>query len=222
MLFWQGALPLFIIVLCTVGEPDRPTTQSSFEGPCSAHSHNQTKTWWPSSNSSWMPRRSLNLLPLGDCFLCRKIPAPIKIKSALPPPPKTQNPPPPPQKMRNFMDMEVFQQKEGIFSRCPSNWRSHFRPQNCGQEFHGHEDFSDLYTTSAGRCCHQNRQNRHGCLLVLYFVGEAKGGQGAFQTVKTVMKATPLKLNPLFRHPDKSTPQSILRYIRRRKAHIIY
>ena len=27
----------------------------------------------------------------------------------------------------------------------------------------------------------QNRQNRHGCLLVLHFVGDAKGGQGAFQ-----------------------------------------
>ena len=27
----------------------------------------------------------------------------------------------------------------------------------------------------------QNRQNRHSCLLVLYFAGEAKGGQGAFQ-----------------------------------------
>ena len=27
----------------------------------------------------------------------------------------------------------------------------------------------------------QNRQNRYGCLLVLYFVGQAKGGQGALQ-----------------------------------------
>ena len=27
----------------------------------------------------------------------------------------------------------------------------------------------------------RNRQNRHGCLLVLYFVGETKGGQGALQ-----------------------------------------
>ena len=39
----------------------------------------------------------------------RKIPAPIKIKSALPRPPQTQNTPP--QKTRNFMDMEVFLQK---------------------------------------------------------------------------------------------------------------
>ena len=33
------------------------------------------------------------------------------------------------------------------------------------------------------RNCHdrrnrQNRQNRHGCLVVLYFVGQATGGQG--------------------------------------------
>ena len=27
----------------------------------------------------------------------------------------------------------------------------------------------------------RNRQNRDGWLLALYFVGEAKGGQGAFQ-----------------------------------------
>ena len=27
----------------------------------------------------------------------------------------------------------------------------------------------------------QNRQNRHGRLLALYFVGRAKGGQGALQ-----------------------------------------
>ena len=36
------------------------------------------------------------------------------------------------------------------------------------------------------RNCHnrwncQNRQNRHGSLLVLYFAGQAKGGQGAIQ-----------------------------------------
>ena len=42
----------------------------------------------------------------------RKIPAPIKIKSALPPPPKTQIPPP---QNEEFMDMAVFLQKEGIF-----------------------------------------------------------------------------------------------------------
>ena len=53
-------------------------------------------------------------------------------------------------------------------------------------------------------------QNRHSRLLALYFVGQVKGGQGALQnrqnrhkTAKTAMKATPLKLNPLFRHPDQ-------------------
>ena len=39
----------------------------------------------------------------------RKIPAPIKIKSALPPP---LNPKYPPPQTRNFMDMEVVLQKE--------------------------------------------------------------------------------------------------------------
>ena len=58
-----------------------------------------------------------------------------------PPPPQPKNTPPPP-KTRNFMDIG-FLQKERIFSRRPSNWRSHFRPQNCGHEFYGHEDFSD-------------------------------------------------------------------------------
>ena len=50
----------------------------------------------------------------------------------------------------------------------------------------------------------RNRQNRHGCLLALYFVGEAKKGKvlsrtaKIVKTTKTVMKATPLKLNPPF------------------------
>ena len=44
-----------------------------------------------------------------------KIPAPIKIKSALPPQPKY----PPPKKIRNFMDKEVFLQKERRNSRRP-------------------------------------------------------------------------------------------------------
>ena len=49
--------------------------------------------------------------PWSGGLLVRKIPAPIKIKSALPPPkPKI----PPPKKTRNFMDM-VFLQKERIF-----------------------------------------------------------------------------------------------------------
>ena len=39
------------------------------------------------------------------------------------------------------MGMAVFLQKERNFSRRPQNWRSHFRPQNCGQKFYGNEDF---------------------------------------------------------------------------------
>ena len=45
-------------------------------------------------------------------MIIRKIPAPIKIKSALPPPQKEKTSPPPLPKTRNFMGMEVFLQKE--------------------------------------------------------------------------------------------------------------
>ena len=45
------------------------------------------------------------------------------------------------------MDMEVFLQKEHRNSRRPWSWRSHFRPQNCGQAFYGHEDFSEKLIT---------------------------------------------------------------------------
>ena len=41
------------------------------------------------------------------------------------------------------MDIEVFLQKEHRNSRRPFNWRSHFRPQKCGQIFYRHEDFSE-------------------------------------------------------------------------------
>ena len=50
----------------------------------------------------------------------------------------------------------------------------------------------------------QNRQNRHGRLLVLYFVGQAKRGQGALQNRQTRQnrqnrhEGYPLKLNPPF------------------------
>ena len=52
----------------------------------------------------------------------------------------------------------------------------------------------------------QNRQNRHGCLFVLYFVGQGEGAERkvfsrtakTVKTAKTVMKATPLKPNPPF------------------------
>ena len=47
-------------------------------------------------------------------------------------------------------------------------------------------------------------KNRHGCLIVQHFVGQAKEGKAlsgtakTVRTTKTVMKATPLKLNPPF------------------------
>ena len=39
------------------------------------------------------------------------------------------------------MGMEVFQQKEPKNARRPSNWRSHFGPQNYGRKFYGHHAF---------------------------------------------------------------------------------
>ena len=64
------------------------------------------------------------------------------------------------------------------------------------------------------RNCHyrrncQTRQNRNGCLVVLYFRGKQKEGKvlsrnaKTVKTAKTVMKATLLRLNPPFRHPEK-------------------
>ena len=51
---------------------------------------------------------------------------------------ETPNPLP---KRRNLMGMGFFQQKEPKNARRPSNWRSHFRPQNCGRINYGHEAF---------------------------------------------------------------------------------
>ena len=65
--------------------------------------------------------------------LIRKILAPVKVKSALPPPPQKNPKYPPPPQTRNFMDM-VSPAERAHFSRRPQNWRSHFRPQNCGQK----------------------------------------------------------------------------------------
>ena len=58
---------------------------------------------------------------------------------------------------------------------------------------HTHTHTSDKIATRSATVC---------SVLVLPNVGQAKGGQGAARTAKTAMKATPLKLNPLFRHPD--------------------
>ena len=83
---------------------------------------------------SWAPRQA----PLDRRFSrVRKILAPIKYNRHFPPP----NPKYPPLK-RGILWTCVFLQKERNFSTCPY-WRSHFRPQNCGHEFYGHEDFSE-------------------------------------------------------------------------------
>ena len=66
-----------------------------------------------------------------------------KIGTSTPPlPPFHKNHDPP--KRRNFMGIGAFfQQKEPKNARRPQNWHSHFRPQNRGRKFYGHEAFSD-------------------------------------------------------------------------------
>ena len=44
----------------------------------------------------------------------------------------------------------------------------------------------------------QNRQNRHGCLIVLYFLGQGTGGQGALQNRQNRHEGYPLEPNPPF------------------------
>ena len=73
----------------------------------------------------------------------RKIRAPIKKKIGTPPPPKKTQIPPPPLK-RGILWTRFFLQKERIFQASIKLTRAHFRPQNCGQKFYGHEDFSDF------------------------------------------------------------------------------
>ena len=45
-------------------------------------------------------------------------------------------------------------------------------------------------------------QNRHGCLIVLYFVGQAQGGQGALQNRQKSPRLPPLNSTPLLRDPE--------------------
>ena len=74
----------------------------------------------------------------------RKIPAPIKIKSALPPPPKTQiNPPPPKRRNLYCMDMGFLLQKERIFPGAHKIGAAISRPRIADKKFYGHEDFSE-------------------------------------------------------------------------------
>ena len=78
--------------------------------------------------------------------LLRKIPAPIKIKSALPPPcPKTQNPKYPPPKTRNSMGMEVYSCRKN--TKIPGAQKigtTISGPRIAGKEMYGHEAFSEL------------------------------------------------------------------------------
>ena len=57
----------------------------------------------------------------------------------------------------------------------------------------------------------RNRQNRHGRLLALYFVGQAKGGQGALQNRQNCQHRpnhhegySPQTQPPFFCHPELS------------------
>ena len=69
----------------------------------------------------------------------RKIPAPIKVKSALPPPKKKPEITPPPLN-EEFYGHGVFLQKERIF---PGAHRTISGPGIAGKKFYGHEDFSE-------------------------------------------------------------------------------
>ena len=58
--------------------------------------------------------------------------------------------------------MGVCQQKEPKNARRPSNWRSHFRPQNCGRKFYGHHALSDEKAVNPGTT---SRLTRRKCLF---------------------------------------------------------
>ena len=93
----------------------------------------------------------------------RKIPASIKSKSA-PPPPQNQKYPPS-LKTRNFMDMEVFLQKERIFPGAHKIGAATSDPRIADKTFNGHEDFSDnmrhvrFVTNFFGNLAHRNRSD---------------------------------------------------------------
>ena len=123
------------------------------------HPQRETDVLHTSSAGRMLPsfaiqhRHCIKFRPCMVQDLFRKIPAPIKTKSALPPPPNPKSPPPPnpkspsPPKKRGILWTWRFScRKKAFFPGVHKSWRSNFQPQNCGQEFYGHEDFSDLYT----------------------------------------------------------------------------
>ena len=79
----------------------------------------------------------------------RKIPAHIKIKSALPPPLPKKTPNHPPPKTRNFTDMGVFLQKEAIFPGAHKIGTASSGPRTAGKHLYGHEDLSDKSDSKA-------------------------------------------------------------------------
>ena len=60
-----------------------------------------------------------------------------KIGTSTPPSKKSQHPP----KRRNFMGIGGFPAERTKKCQAPINWRSHFRPQNCGRRLYGHHAF---------------------------------------------------------------------------------
>ena len=77
-------------------------------------------------------RRPLNLIRWPQFMNSQKNPRTHMNKIGTPTPPKTQNTPPP--KMRHFMGMGFSCRKNAFFQAPIKNWRSHFRPQTCGQK----------------------------------------------------------------------------------------
>ena len=76
----------------------------------------------------------------GYYILARKIPAPIKIKSALPPPPP-KKPKIPLPKTRNFKAWRFSCRKNAIFPGAHKIGAANSGPRIAGKKFYGHEDF---------------------------------------------------------------------------------
>ena len=84
--------------------------------------------WQPRVSQTWVPK-------------FRKIPAPIKIKLAVPPPTLLKRPRTTPLKRRSFMGMGVFQQKEPTIPGAQKIGAAISGPRIAGGKFCGHEVF---------------------------------------------------------------------------------
>ena len=89
--------------------------------------------------------------------LIRKIPTPIKIKSALPPPKKKAHNAPP--ETRKFMDGEDFLRKERIFPGARKIGAATSCPRIADTKFHGHEDPSELSSVKVTERIPENYRN---------------------------------------------------------------